>query len=153
MGNQTFVDGVELLDQALDAGVVERQALDVADDFVAQLIASRHTAPIRQTCRSCQAANARRDSGFAAPTFAESGSRGSCALLRAVELLARQLHLNPLILQLTQPLVRGGNVVEGLEHLRLELGLHGGEREGILILILVVESACNAAVAAIPGAA
>jgi hypothetical protein len=41
---------------------------------------SRHTAPIRRTCRSCQAANARRDARFVGPTFAESGSRGSCEL-------------------------------------------------------------------------
>jgi len=41
---------------------------------------SRHTAPIRRTCRSCQAANARRDARFVGPTFAENGSRGSCKL-------------------------------------------------------------------------
>src|SRR5215470_17034802 len=111
--DKTLVDRVELLDQTRDAGVVERQALDVADDLVAQLV-------------------------VATP-------------LRAIELLARHLHLNLLILQLAQPLVRGGNVVEGLEHLWLELGLHGGEREGILVLVLVVEIAFNAAFAAILG--
>ena len=72
--------------------------------------------------------------------------------MRAIELLASHLHLDLLILQLAQLLVRGGNVVEGLEHLRLELGLHGGERDSILVLILVVELAVNAAFAAILGA-
>ena len=71
--------------------------------------------------------------------------------MRAIELLASHLHLNLLILQLAQLLVRGGNVVEGLEDLRLELGLHGGERDSILVLILVVELAVNAAFAAILG--
>src|SRR5262245_31417444 len=111
--DKTLVDRVELLDETLDAGVVERQALDVADDLVAQLVVA--------------------------------------TLLRAIELLARHLHLNLFIVQLAQPLVRGGNVVEGLEHLRLELGLHGGERQGALVLILVVELAFNAAFAAILG--
>src|SRR5262245_60021476 len=111
--DKTLVDRVELLDQTLDAGVVERQALDVADELVAQLVVA--------------------------------------TLLRAIELLARQLHLNLLVVQLAQSLVRGGNVVEGLEHLRLELGLHGGDRQGVLVLILVVELAFNAAFAAILG--
>src|SRR5262249_55503813 len=111
--DKTLVYRVELLDQTLDAGVLERQALDVADDLVTQLIVA--------------------------------------TLLRAIEPLARHLHLNFLILQLAQLLVRGGNVVEGLEHFRLELGLDGGEGEGILVLILVVELAFNAALAAICG--
>jgi hypothetical protein len=38
---------------------------------------SRHSAPIRRTRRSCQAANARRDLRSAGIAFAESGSRGS----------------------------------------------------------------------------
>src|SRR5262245_35648878 len=111
--DKTLVYRVELLDQTLDAGVLERQALNVADDLVAQLIVA--------------------------------------TLLRAIEPLARHLHLSFLILQLAQLLVRSGNVVEGLEHLRLELSLHGGEREGILVLILIVELAFNAAFAAILG--
>src|SRR5262245_3907645 len=111
--DKTLVDRVELLDQTLDAGVVERQTLDVADDLVAQLVVA--------------------------------------TLLRAIELLAHHLHLNLLVVQLAQPLVGGGNVVEGLEHLRLELGLHGGERQGVLVLILVVELAFNAAFANIRG--
>src|SRR6516162_9543257 len=41
---------------------------------------SRHSAPIRQTHRSRQAANARRASRTAATTFAESGSRAPCGL-------------------------------------------------------------------------
>src|SRR5262249_17063172 len=111
--DKTLVYGVELLDQTLDAGVLERQALNVADDLVAQLIVA--------------------------------------TLLRAIEPLARHLHLSFLIRQLAQLFVRGGNVVEGLEHLRLELSLHGGEREGILVVILIVELAFNAALAAILG--
>jgi len=38
---------------------------------------SRHSAPIRQTYRSCQVANARRGSRSAAPAFVESSLRGS----------------------------------------------------------------------------
>src|SRR5262245_42218542 len=113
VGDKTLVDRIELLDQTVDAGIVERQALDVADDLVAQLVVA--------------------------------------TLLRVIELLASYLHLNLLIVQLAQPLVRGGNVVEGLEHLRLELGLHGGERQGVLVLVLVVELAFNAALVAIRG--
>src|SRR5262245_24493283 len=41
---------------------------------------SCHPAPIRQTYRSCQVANARRDSHFPVPTFAESGPRESYGL-------------------------------------------------------------------------
>ncbi len=41
---------------------------------------SRHSAPIRQTCRSGQTANARRDARFAEIKFAESGTRVSCEL-------------------------------------------------------------------------
>src|SRR5262245_27660652 len=41
---------------------------------------SRHSAPIRQTYRSCQVANAQRDSRYALPTFAESGPRESYGL-------------------------------------------------------------------------
>ena len=41
---------------------------------------SIHTAPIRQTYRSCQAANARRNRGAARIILAKSGSRASCGL-------------------------------------------------------------------------
>src|SRR5262245_65849324 len=41
---------------------------------------SRHWAPIRQTYRSCQFANERKDARFAGITFAGIGSRGSCGL-------------------------------------------------------------------------
>ena len=43
-----------------------------------------------------------------------------------------------LVLQLAQRLVVPGDVVEGLEHLRLELGLHGGERHAEVIALVVV---------------
>src|SRR5690606_8284311 len=36
--DETLVDRVELLDETLDTGVVERKALDVADDLLAQLL-------------------------------------------------------------------------------------------------------------------
>ncbi len=100
---------VELLDQALDAGVVERQALDVLDDLVAELVVG--------------------------------------LLLLAIELLARHLHLDLLVLQLAQLLVGAGDVVEGLEHLRLELGLHGGKRERVVEVVLVLHLAFGARLA------
>jgi hypothetical protein len=87
--HQALVDGVELFHQAFDACVVERQALDVTDDLITQLVIA--------------------------------------ALLLARELLACNLHLDFFVLQLAQLLVGGGDVIEGLEHLGLELGLHGGE--------------------------
>ena len=107
--DQALVDGVELLHQALDARVVEREALDVADDLVAQLVVA--------------------------------------ALLLARELLARNLHLDLLVLQLAQLLVGAGDVVEGLEHLGLELGLHGGERERVLEVLVVLQLALGARLA------
>ena len=112
--DEALVDGVELLHQALDARVVERQALDVADDLVAQLVVA--------------------------------------ALLLARELLARNLHLDLLVLQLAQLLVGGGDVVEGLEHLGLELGLHGGERERVLEVLVVLQLALRARLALAVGA-
>src|SRR5262249_50308919 len=41
---------------------------------------SRHSAPIRQTYRSCQVASARRDPRSAGTTFAGSGPLGPCEL-------------------------------------------------------------------------
>jgi len=41
---------------------------------------SRHSAPIRQTCRSFQCANVRGDAHFAVPTFVRNGSHASCVL-------------------------------------------------------------------------
>ena len=41
---------------------------------------SRHSAPIRQTYRSYQSANARRDARFAGKSSVETGLRGPCEL-------------------------------------------------------------------------
>ncbi len=103
------VDRVELLDEAFDAGVVERQALHVRDDLLAQLVVG--------------------------------------LLLLARALLARDLLLELLVLLLAQLLVGGGDVVEGLEHLGLELGLHGRERQRVLEIVLVVHLAFGARLA------
>ena len=43
-----------------------------------------------------------------------------------------------MVLELAELLVVGGDEVEGLEHLGLELGLHGGERKRILEIVLFV---------------
>ena len=42
-----------------------------------------------------------------------------------------------LILQAAQPLVGVGDVVEGLQHLRLELSLDRGKRERVLHILFV----------------
>ena len=47
------------------------------------------------------------------------------------------LKLDVLVLQAAQPLVVVGDLVEGLEHLGLELGLDRGERERILHVVVV----------------
>ncbi len=49
-----------------------------------------------------------------------------------------QAELDVLLLQAAQPLERVGDVVEGLDHFRLELGFDGGERQGILHVVFVV---------------
>src|SRR6516165_3647084 len=59
------------------------------------------------------------------------------ALLRRRERIVAQLVLNVLVLQAAQPLVAVGDLVEGLQHLRLELGLDGGERQRILYVVVV----------------
>jgi hypothetical protein len=61
------------------------------------------------------------------------------ALLRGRERIVAQLVLDVLVLQAAQPLVSVGNVVEGLDHLGLELGLDGGERERVLHIVVVDE--------------
>ena len=58
----------------------------------------------------------------------------SCA---GESVLALELELDVLVLQAAQPLVGVGDVVEGLQHLGLELGLDGGERERALHVVLV----------------
>ena len=59
-------------------------------------------------------------------------------LLPGGERVVLQRALDDLVLQLAELLVVGGDEVEGLEHLRLELGLHGGERKRVLEIVFVV---------------
>ena len=59
------------------------------------------------------------------------------ALLRGRERIVAQLVLDVLVLQAAQPLVGIGDVVEGLDHLGLELGLDRGERKRILHVVVV----------------
>ena len=59
-------------------------------------------------------------------------------LLAGGERVVAQRALDLLVLQLAELLVVGGDEVEGLEHLRLELRLHGGERKRILEIVLFV---------------
>src|SRR5207247_7087405 len=59
------------------------------------------------------------------------------ALLRGRERIVAQLVLDVLVLQAAQPLVGVGDVVEGLHHLGLELGLDGGKRERVLHIVVV----------------
>src|SRR4029077_10489515 len=59
------------------------------------------------------------------------------ALLRGRQRLALQLVGNVLLLQAAQLLVFGGDLVERLDHLRLQLGLDGGERHLVFELVVV----------------
>src|SRR5690606_28483293 len=94
--------------EALDAVVVELQALDVRDDLLAQL--------------------------------------GIGLLLLARALLARDLHLQVAILLFAQLFVGIRDAVEGLQDLRLELGLHGRQRHGVLIIVVIVHVAAGGTV-------
>ena len=61
-------------------------------------------------------------------------------LLAGGERVVPERALDLLVLQLAELLVVGGDEVEGLEHLWLQLRLHGGERKRILeIVLLIVE--------------
>ena len=113
LADQLLVDAVQLLDEAFDAVVVERQALHVDDDLVAVLVV------------------------------------GLLLLLGA--LLAGDLLLELLVLLLAQLLVGRGDAVEGFENLRLQLGFHGGERQRVLVVVLVVHLAFGAVLAALFG--
>ena len=95
--DQALVDVVELLDQRLDAVLVERQRLHVGDDLFLELLV--------------------------------------LALLGGRERRVLQLGLDVLVLQPAQLLVGVGDAVEGLEHLRLQLGFHG--RQGDVVLHVV----------------
>ena len=99
MADQPLVDVVELLDQRIDARLIEAQRLHLVDDLFLELLV--------------------------------------LALLRRRQRLVVQLALDVLLLQAAQPLEGVGDVVEGLQHLGLELGLDGGERHRILEIVLV----------------
>src|SRR5205085_6189120 len=59
------------------------------------------------------------------------------AFLRRRERFVAQLELDVLVLQSAQPLVGVGDLVDRLEHLRLELGFDRGERERVLEVVVV----------------
>src|SRR5207237_6869091 len=59
------------------------------------------------------------------------------ALLRGRQRFALQLVRDVLLLQAAQLLVFGSDLVEGLDHLRLQLGLDGGERHLVFELVVV----------------
>ena len=99
MRNQPLVDVVELLDQRLDAVVVERERLHRGDDVVLELLVF--------------------------------------AVLRRRELGVLQPVGDVLVLQAAQLLVVVGDRIERLEHARLELGLHGRERDVVLHVVVV----------------
>ena len=54
-----------------------------------------------------------------------------------------------LILELAQLLIFGRDAVEGFEHLRLQLGLHGRERQAVFEVVVVVEVFFGAELAAL----
>src|SRR5579883_669922 len=99
VADQALVDVVELLDEAIDARLVEAQRLHLGDDLLFQLLV--------------------------------------LALLRGRERGALEAELDVLLLQPAQALVLARHRVEGLQHLRLELGLDRGERERVLHVVLV----------------
>src|SRR5579871_2780585 len=83
VADQPLVDVVEVLDQGIDAGLIEPQRLHLLDDLFLELAV--------------------------------------LALLAGGERLVVQLAGDILLLQAAQALERVGDVVEGLQHLRLEL--------------------------------
>ena len=99
VADQALVDVVELLDQRIDARLVEPQRLHLGDDLFLELLV--------------------------------------LALLRRRQRLVVELELDVLVLQAAQPLVGVGDVVEGLQHLGLELGLDRGERQRVLDVVVV----------------
>ena len=98
--HEALVDVVELLDQRIDARLVEPQRLHLGDDLFLELLVF--------------------------------------ALLRRRQRGVLQAEFDVLLLQAAQPLEGVGDVVEGLDHFRLELGLDGGERQRILHVVFVV---------------
>ena len=99
MGDEALVDVVELLDQGLDAVVVQRQRLHRRDDIRLELLV--------------------------------------LALLGRGQLLVLHALFHMLDLQAAQLLVVVGDGVEGFEHARLQLGLHGRERHVVLHVVVV----------------
>ncbi len=97
--DQALVDVVELLDQGIDARLVQPQRLHLGDDLFLELL-----------------------------VFALLGRRQRRAL---------ELELDVLVLQAAQALVGIRDVVEGFQHLGLELGLDGGERHRAFEVVLV----------------
>ena len=100
VGHEALVDVVELLDERIDARLVEPQRLHLGDDLFLELLVF--------------------------------------ALLRRRQRGVLQAEFDVLLLQAAQALERVGDGVEGLDHLRLELGLDGGERQRILHVVFVV---------------
>ena len=98
--DEALVDVVELLDQRIDARLVEPQRLHLDDDLFLQLLVF--------------------------------------ALLRRRQRVVLQAEFDVLLLQAAQPLEAVGDVVEGLDHLRLQLGLDRGERQRVLHVVFVV---------------
>ena len=99
MADQALVDVVELLDQRIDARLIEPQRFHLLDDLFLELL--------------------------------------RLSLLGRRQRLVVQLALDVELLQAAQPLERVGDVVEGLQHLWLELGLDGGKRHRVLEIVLV----------------
>ena len=99
VADQALVDVVKLLDQRIDARLIEPQRLDLLDDLFLELL--------------------------------------RFAFLRRRQRFVLELVLDVEVLQAAQPLEEVGDVVEGLQHFRLELGLDGGERHGIFQIVLV----------------
>ena len=97
--DELLVDVVELLDERVDAQLVQPQRLHLEDDLVLQLLV--------------------------------------LALLRRRQRLVLQPVLDVLLLQAAQLLVLVGDLVEGLDHARLQLGLDGRKRHRVLELVVV----------------
>src|SRR4029079_5537591 len=97
--NEALVDVVELLDQRVDARLIEPQRLHLADDLFLELLV--------------------------------------LALLGGRQRVALQLQLDVLVLQAAKPLEAVGDLIEGLDHLGLQLGLDRGERQRILHIVVV----------------
>src|SRR5689334_374725 len=99
VADETLVDVVELLDERIDARLVQPQRLHLGDDLFLELLV--------------------------------------LALLRRRQRVALEAERNVLVLQPAQALVLARHLVEGLEHLGLELGLDRGQGERTLHIVFV----------------